>query len=558
MDNFPIPNEILIEITEHLSGSDLVSLSATCKTLRERIEGILFGTKARSQRYYTSFVELQRLVRFSRHPRGATLFLKKLVLDLFCPYFYDIIGPFSLENIVAAKLVLLDYCNTERKKYAGEISYRAKLLAAALQNLPSLEVVEFVITLPKDMPRRTVRKHFSDMKFRPVDFETFYKNYIQHARWNRDIDFIPAQIIDAVVNASLPSLTTIWANVRAMDRYEGYRSCSLPISWFTEKVHHHLRYRDKFAGLRDLKICVESLSKDNGRSPGGMIGKIRIDELQAVTLFLNDMVPNLETLHYSSSSPPSLDSWNGTEMTWPASMDRFHTKWIYWFPGIHIDQPKLFLPNLKILQFRCQAFIIDELISFLRAHRTTLRKVTLRSSVAEAKYQHWLPVFQLLENEMKLETFLFDGLYSYLSYGAVPWFEMSGNLSLGDDSNICELIPGLSIKMDLKTALKMIEKLEESLEGRTRATNGKWVWDPEFCNIYFGNGRITKEDEELEEKLRFDENFYEHAVFGRKKDFWKLQIEIRRMYSQLDGDWDLWKGFSEEGLNEAIKHSSSV
>ncbi|KAK6544265.1 hypothetical protein TWF694_000967 [Orbilia ellipsospora] len=528
MNNFPVPNEILLKISEHLSGSDLVSLSATCKTLCERVEGILFETRARSQRYYTSAVELKRLVRFSQHPRGATSFLRTLVIDLFCPYFYDIIGNFSLENIGAAKLVLLEYCNAERRNYAGEIRYRSQLLAKALRNLPNLEIVEFAITTPKDMPRRSVRNHFSDMKFTPTDFESFYNNYIEYSRWDRDIESIPPQIIDTVLIASLPRLTTIRASVKVMDREQNSRSCSLPLWWFTDKVRYHSKSQDKLAGLRDLTICASKLSKDYGRSDGAT-EKMQIDSLISITRFLNELTPNLETLVYSSSYLALLYSWNETEMKWPDSMDRFYTKWAYWFPGIHIDEPKLFLPKLKTLEFRYQAFIPEELISFLRAHQSTLRNFTIRGSVTEGKYQNWSPIFQLLESELKLEFFLCDGLSTYPSYGNVPWFEMRGNLREG--SHVCELVPGYSTKMDLKTALWRIKKLEGALEAKARQTNGKWVWDSKFTELYYGNGRIYAEDAELQEKLRFDENFIEHSVFGRKRDFPQLQTHIENLYT---------------------------
>ncbi|KAK6520789.1 hypothetical protein TWF506_001034 [Arthrobotrys conoides] len=509
------PTELFLVISRYLSVDDLRNLYLVSRSIYKKIEAIFFERIFRRQKYYTTAVDSKALLDFSRHPRGLNIYLKHLVIDLFVPYYeieipLDEIRSLPIQTQITTWKVQ-EICRREKETYQFDISEKRlqnyhETLCAAISNFPNLEVIDFVRTSASDMTLRSLRIHFPKQLFGPDIFPVFRDRFLNSGLENHFLDLGNAyvEVMKSVAEEYLHKLREINICSDGLQLID-----SLGGTTFQNFLQDIPKYCRALRSLRKLEIRLQSpLHTDCRNSP------LRVTRAaEDITRFIAEIVPQLDTLVYKSRDIPVVQGQRNEDIT------AEYKKYALYVPSICLSEPTLYFPNIKILHFEYQSFIQPELSEFLTSHKQTLRDLTLKQCLFQTASQQWSSVFQLLQSELSLTRFFFDGLKQYNRHRCIPWLQIHGSIRSGCYQ--CELVPGATGNLDFGTAMYLIQDAEPRLEV-ARVSSEKDEWEKIYTPW-----RIDAREERIEPL----NGSMEHKIFTYEEKFRDLQAYITNLYS---------------------------
>ncbi|KAK6503433.1 hypothetical protein TWF481_008451 [Arthrobotrys musiformis] len=515
------PAELWLAISEDLSIGDLWNLCLVSKSLYKRIETILFEKSFRRKKFYATAADSKLLLEFSNHPRGFNVYLKRLVIDLFVPYYgmeFPRDGYQSLQiHTQTANPKIRQGCSRETMAYKNQmLDHRSRkqnyyeTLCAAISNFPNLEVIEFVETRASDMSLRSLKTHFPDLISSPEIFPIFREIFVgaevrSNFNWCLVLGDAYAEVLKTLAEKPLPRLKEI--NICSDGPQSQY---ILAPKFFEGYLQDSQRFRDSFKGLQKLELRIQPAFQTS-------FDLVPLSEsvpaAQDITRFLVNFMPQLSTLVYKSKEvqgfPPPHDEDTST-----------YEKYPLYPPNICLQDPKLCFENIKTLEFEFQSFVQSELAEFLIAHSQTLRNLTLKQCLFQTECQQWSRTFRLLESHLFLDSFFFDGIKQYRLHKCPPWLRIVGNIRSA--SYWCELVPGASENLDFGTAMYLIEDAEPRLEAARTDTERE---DHPWKMVYKIWGQRGKE------QIEPVGGNTDHWVFAFENNFRVLQAYIKNLYS---------------------------
>ncbi|KAK6536892.1 hypothetical protein TWF281_001101 [Arthrobotrys megalospora] len=507
-----IPTELLLSVSKNLSLNDLRNLCLVSKSVYQKAETIFLEKAFRRRKYYATMADSKILLEFSKHPRGLNAYLKHLVIDLFVPYYEVTVSPEEIRSLPVQKQVantkVVKMCHQEVGNYWSyllqdqwQIYYDA--LFAAIPNFPNLEIIDFVQTGASDMSLQSLKIHFPKFVFEPDILPIFKDRFLNSDKrdgGHSSLQKIYVGVMRSLAEKPLRKLREI--NICFNGSLTIY---SLDPRSFEEYLKDLPKYNEALKSLRKVEIRTQSPTY-----PGHMNSQPNsMHAAQHVTRFLSEIVPQLDTLIYKCLDiRPVRPGTKG---------DLEHKKYKRWFPSLWL--PELHLPNIRVLHLEYQSFLESELSEFLIAHKRTLREITLKQCLLQTESQQWSPIFQLLESDLSLTSFFFDGLKQYNHHKCIPWFRVRGKVQ--SDSYLCEVVPGATENLDFRTAMNLIRGAEPRLEAaRVGAGTDEWL------EVYLP-WRINIGEEQIEP---LDGNM-DHKVFVYKAKFRNLQAYIADLYA---------------------------
>ncbi|KAK6522340.1 hypothetical protein TWF281_002906 [Arthrobotrys megalospora] len=146
-----IPAELIDQITSECQGlnqDDILAVRMSCKTLsvnfREAHLNAIFGTR----RVFLCPASLENLVKISRHPSGANLRVRRIIISRTVPYATSLRAqyrPDSLQNseVIADKIIETSKAHVSEVTQMFQFKQYPVLLAVAFQNLPGIRTLSF-------------------------------------------------------------------------------------------------------------------------------------------------------------------------------------------------------------------------------------------------------------------------------------------------------------------------------------------------------------------------------------------------------------------------------
>ncbi|KAK6504172.1 hypothetical protein TWF506_002380 [Arthrobotrys conoides] len=446
-----LPNEVFNEIVNHLPRKSQLLLRLCSKTLESKSDN---DKLFRTQRYYHSAVDLKGLVSFSTDPvhEIARNRCKTLVLDTFSP---------RTSMKIRCKTQCEEGENGEKKmktiavttdKLAGERAIG--LLTTALNNLPNLEAVEVVTTKDiVDVPDSILQAHYPDLGFdirvgkHGKWFKKAYRRAMEHVevypRENHTFPNILAAISQSTWDPKIlrfPELTDarrwIWKSQSLESAY--MHSNGLSLRWFSNELDNPTfaeGLQSRLRGVKKLELPLWIGDDEGSEISLNEVYTALRDARRGLTKVL-EMVPEVEELRIKVGGLPRFNILDiaGTVIWHPAV-----------FPQNPVDVAVLKFNNLRILSLFEQAFVEDELKSFLISHKTTLRRIELINCVLHSQQQLWSNIFNLLKSHLSLWSFEFHTEYPKITsqtseqLRTIPWFRVYGNIRT--PNHRCELFP---------------------------------------------------------------------------------------------------------------------
>ncbi|KAK6342151.1 hypothetical protein TWF730_001630 [Orbilia blumenaviensis] len=404
-DILSVPLEVLFLIVGHLGADDLKSLRLACRELNGKTAGVHVEALFKCRTYFATIPDLEALLELTRHPSGANLRLKHLQIDVASPYVH--IRPNLLlnslgddddeEELRPPKLFnrtcfAYDCHNFEGLKQSEDQA----LIFAALQNLPNLEVIEFVDRhgIPSE---KALAKHYP-LSAAPEYKEQFIAFYKDHAvRQRRDrMTILLFYVMAALKHAPCRIKEILVDNPR-----HGYMYTSL--GWFDSHRRHISRLAAPLENLKvlEMNLCYPWPPEDHRDFDEFGPIKLTEGELKCLPEFLTNTVPNVEKLRLNFAEIlPELNTNN--LHVWIRPEGRRYE------PTFFLKKMEIKLPRIKRLELIGIPFVPDELIEILlRPHKATLRHLLLEDCVLQETPQCWSTIFSLLKGELTLETFSF-------------------------------------------------------------------------------------------------------------------------------------------------------
>ncbi|KAF3277150.1 hypothetical protein TWF132_001787 [Orbilia oligospora] len=435
-----LPNEVFNEIVGHLPRKSQLLLRQCSKTLEAKSDK---DTLFRTQRYYHSIIDIKNLVAFSTDPAhdNARARCKTLVLDTFSPSSMKIRCKIRLEN---GEKTMQTIAISTPKFNTHQV---VELLTTALDNLPNLECIEFMTTPDVgDVPNAILQTHYPGLGFdireeKPGKwFKNAYRNATAHAYPHENQTFANAMAAISRSNwqpkvIRFPELTDVrrwtWKS-QSSKRYMPSNGPSL--EWFVYTDDRILEaLRPRLQNLRKLEIPLFLGDSDEYDYEPDETREDLMKARPEVTNFLQ-MVPNLEELRFKVGSLIRINTPDDSGGWVPLQ-----------FPINPVDVGSLRFNNLRILSLLEQAFVEDELKTFLTYHKNTLRKIELINCVLHSPHQLWSGIFELIRTDLTLWSFEFHTEYPKMHQHTtehlriVPWFRVYGNVRTADHR--CELFP---------------------------------------------------------------------------------------------------------------------
>ncbi|EPS35391.1 hypothetical protein H072_11253 [Dactylellina haptotyla CBS 200.50] len=478
-----VPLEVLFLVTAYLPIEDIKSLRFTCKELHERAQPAYNDELYGRRTYFATIPDLQALLNFTKHPSKANLRLKHLRLDVASPYIH--IRPSLFRTILEEDPKELKPPELFHREgfivhnshfEALEQTEDQALLFAALQNLPNLEIIEFV-DRPGPPSEKSLAMHYPTLMTRRYrdEFLIFYKEYASRQKRGR-LSSLFSYMITALKNSP--------CRIKEILLGDPVHPYMLVTHGMFHILRRHLKdMQPAFENLRILELNLTQPSHDYSGPLGfdpifGIPGNN--DTLQCIPEFLREVLPNTETLKLRFE-----------DVVGDFRFDQRHGNSISFDPNMLLMKVELNLPRLKRLELQMIPFKEAELKDgVLKPHRGTLRHLLFEDCTLQEEPQMWSSVFEMLEDELSLDSFSFftKSIDRKLRIGKIPnVFKVSGNVNSG--RHVCEV--RISRKNDLvnttfKGGLKLVQAFEETLARNAARSN-----DP------FNNNPILHSDDDL-------------------------------------------------------------
>ncbi|EPS38736.1 hypothetical protein H072_7545 [Dactylellina haptotyla CBS 200.50] len=475
-----LPTEIVLEISEYLPIADLCRLSLVSKNIKGRLDGVITARALETRKYYTTVEDGEALVRFSRDPQGLNLRLKKLILDTFIPYCHlvlndDEIAGIGIEDTLSCRTDVAQFCYHKTNSHCHYYDMqRVTLLVEVLRNLPNIEVIElhWADAPGVEISRKVLESHFKPLKIPPHAFPAFYELYQRKATGETDFgeaNRVFKYLMDAIAEVPLRKLKSLEFDFGGTS--DQYRVIGM--QWFYERSERFPEYKENLKSLREFRVRLfDSAGYTRTGYDSGM--NEQIDRITSVSRFLNDVISQIETLAFSSLAHQLAFRWAAGDnvQRWPHGTEKRYMKYRSYFPGIVLEDPKLYLPNLKNLRLCKQVFINAELVSFLCSHQATLRHLTFKECIFQELAQEWSKVLKLLRQDLHLVSFQLDavtGKYSestQLDKPRAPYFRVYSTSPVGmyrcelATPSILEWVYSGSI-LGVEDTIKYVEMLEK-------------------------------------------------------------------------------------------------
>ncbi|EWC47770.1 hypothetical protein DRE_02970 [Drechslerella stenobrocha 248] len=455
-----LPLEVIFLITGYLSADDIKSIRLTQKDLNEKTAVAHTDELFRRRTYFATIDDLRALLNFTRHPSKVNLRLKHLRLDVASPYIHiqprpllDSLHGEDGESAKPPKIFNQTCFAAECQNYEGvEQSEDQALIFAAFQNLPNLEVVEFVdrIGAPSE---KSLKIHYPSLTTPELkdEFMEFYNDHSIRQKRSR--------------------MSSLFLYVMVALKYSSCRLRELLVdiprhpymfmshAWFE---NHRRHVKDLKAPLRNLRFLELNLSHpaEENENYADWDESLETSEVQMKCLpsFFTDATPNIETLKLCFEEIADVyntRSWVG--------------KYRAYEPNLLLKGVELKLPHIKRLELRAIPFVKEELEDvLLRPHASTLRHLVLEDCVLQELPQTWSLIFGLLDGVLNLDSFSFwtksiDGEIGLT--GRMPYiFRVWGNIN--NDDHVCEvqvLRKKELIRTNYTDGLHMILQLENKL-----------------------------------------------------------------------------------------------
>ncbi|KAK6532963.1 hypothetical protein TWF281_007130 [Arthrobotrys megalospora] len=452
-----LPTEVFGQIASHLPRKSQLLLRQCSKPFERMSDNdMLFKT----QRYYHSIIDCQALVAFATDPAHANARrrCKTLVIDSFSPDSMKIRCKVSSESTITVQLT------TPRLENRRII----ELLTTALDNLPSLECIEFsAVTNAQSIPIAIFQSHYPSLGLDLRDeqlakeFRLGYRKAKAYEDPPEDETFrntmeAVAQSFCQLKAIRFPELTDLsrweWEGIYSMSRGNNPTT-----QWFCDEGRME-RLQPRLQSLKKLELSIRARSDSDHHDVTRDFENAR----PGMRRFLETM-PNVEELR--------LKVGHLSRLNVPPSRRRKPPRP---FPTNPIDVGSLKFRNLRILSLMEQAFVESELSAFLTSHKDILRKVELTNCVLHSEYQIWSGIFKLLETDLSLWSFEFQTGYPRMDYYAmeqlriVPWFRVYGNVRTQDHR--CELFPKDEghrtvnrQRISFEQAMQVVTRLEDKI-----------------------------------------------------------------------------------------------
>ncbi|KAK6502599.1 hypothetical protein TWF506_003179 [Arthrobotrys conoides] len=434
-----IPLEILFLVAGNLPVEDIKSLRLACRELNEKAAGVYDEALFTCRTYFATIPDLEALLELTRHPSGANLRLKHLKINVASPYVHikpnlllnslgdddeeDELRPPKLFNRTC---FAFDCHNFEGLRQSEDQA----LIFAALQNLPNLEVIEFIDQ--QGMPsEKALAKHYplSTSPEYKEQFIAFYKDHNVRQRRDRMTTLL------FYVMAALKHAPCRIKELLVDSPQQRYMYASL--GWFDSHRRHISRLGQSLENLRvlELNLCYPWPPEDHRDFDDFGPIKLTEGELRCLPDFLTNTVPNIEKLRLNFAEIlPELNTNN--LHVWMRPEARKYE------PTFFLKNMEIHLPRIKRLELLGIPFIPNDLIEvLLRPHKSTLRHLLFEDCVLQETPQCWSTIFSLLKEELTLETFSFHTktVHRRISLvGKMPHvFKVQGHVR--DEKHTCEV-----------------------------------------------------------------------------------------------------------------------
>ncbi|KAK6522332.1 hypothetical protein TWF281_002898 [Arthrobotrys megalospora] len=400
-----IPLELLFLVVGYLPADDIKSVRLTCTELNQKTAGVHKDALFQCRTYFATIPDLEALLALTRHSSGANLRLKHLRIDVASPYIHirpnlllnSLGGDDEEEELRPPKLFnrtcfAFDCHNFEGLKQSEDQA----LIFAALQNLPNLEVVEFVDRqgIPSE---KSLAMHYplsTNPEYKD-QFMAFYKDHAVRQRRDRMTTLL-FYVMAALKHAPCRVKEILVDNPR-----HGYMYTSL--GWFDSHRRHISRLAKPLENLRvlEMNLCYPWPPEDHRDFDEFGPIKLTEGELQCLPEFLSNTVPNIEKLRLNFAEIlPELNTNN--LHVWIRPEGRRYE------PTFFLKKMEIKLPRIKRFEFVGIPFVPEELIEVLLSpHKNTLRHLMFEDCVLQETPQCWSTIFSLLKEELTLETFSF-------------------------------------------------------------------------------------------------------------------------------------------------------
>ncbi|KAJ6263960.1 hypothetical protein Dda_0097 [Drechslerella dactyloides] len=456
-----LPLEVLFLVTGYLYADDIKALRLTCRDLNGKTAEAHVEELFKCRTYFATVQDLQALLEFTRHPSKAALRLKHLRLDIASPYIH--IQPRQLldslhngedgEPLRPPKLFSQTCFAVECHNYEGvEQSEDQALVFAAIQNLPNLEIVEFVdrTGAPSD---KSLKIHYNTLmtpEFKDEFIEFYKEHQIRQKRGRMTSLFLYVMVALKYSQCRLKEILV--DNPRHSYMFMSH-------GWFE---NHRRHVKDLKTPLDTLRVLELNLAHPAAEQPDYLdfdeVLETSEVQLKCLPSFLTKATPNIETLKLRFEE--IADVYN--TRTWVGKYRAYE-------PNLLLREVELNLPRLKRLELRAIPFIKEELLEvLLRPHSATLRHLVLEDCVLQELPQTWSALFELLDDPLHLETFSFWTKSIDVAInltGRIPHlFRVWGDVR--KDGHICQvqvLKKKEIVNTDFKTGLRLIHEFEERL-----------------------------------------------------------------------------------------------
>ncbi|KAF3923631.1 hypothetical protein ABW21_db0205537 [Orbilia brochopaga] len=457
-----LPLEVLFLVTGYLWADDIKALRLTCKDLDSKTADAHADELFKCRTYFATVQDLQALFDFTKHPSNAALRLKHLRLDIASPYIHiqprqlleSLNGEEDGQPVLPPKLFNQTCFAAECHNYEGaEQGEDQALVFAAVQNLPNLEIIEFVDRngAPSE---KSLKIHYESLMTPELkdEFIEFYKDHeIRQKRGRLTSLFLYVMVALKYSRCRLKEVLV--DNPRHSYMFMSH-------GWFENHRRHVKGLRTPLENLRVLEL---NLAHPAAESPNYLNLEEEVLETSEVQLkclpsFLTKATPNIETLKLRFEE--IADVYN--TRTWVGKYRAYE-------PNLLLRDVELSLPRIKRLELRAIPFIKEELTDvLLRPHSATLRHLVVEDCVLQELPQNWSSLFELLEDVLQLETFSFwtksidvtIGLNGRIPYLFKTWGDVRNS------KHICQvqvLKKKALVSTDYTAALRMIHEFEDRL-----------------------------------------------------------------------------------------------
>ncbi|KAK6353597.1 hypothetical protein TWF696_005560 [Orbilia brochopaga] len=520
-----LPLEVLFLVTGYLWADDIKALRLTCKDLNEKTAEAHADELFKCRTYFATIQDLQALFDFTKHPSKAALRLKHLRLDIASPYIHiqprqlleSLNGGEDGQPLRPPKLFNQTCFAAECHNYEGvEQSEDQALVFAAIQNLPNLEIIEFVDRngAPSE---KSLKIHYESLMTPELkaEFMEFYNDHeIRQKRGRMTSLFLYVMVAIKYSQCRLKEILV--DNPRHSYMFMSH-------GWFE---NHRRHVKDLKTPLENLRILELNLAHPAAESPDyiDLEEVLETSEVQLKCLpsFLTKATPNIETLKLRFEE--IADVYN--TRTWVGKYRAYE-------PNLLLRDVELTLPRIKRLELRAIPFIKEELLDvLLRPHSATLRHLIIEDCVLQELPQNWSALFELLEEPLHLETFSFwtksidvtIGLSGRIPYLFKTWGDVR------KDGHICQvqvLKKKALVTTNFHVGLRMIHDFEDRLS-----------------NIpSFGQGPHDDDDDDDEDGPD-EEDLLSTGDEEDDEDFWHF-------HHDNDEDWiDMDEGHEEDEDND--------